>query len=127
MIFSSPFIFLYDLFFKKIFPRTRLWLSYSRKRVARLRTDEDIELQEIVVFKPQSADYDVPNTKLIQVLNIEHLLLTVVEYMHNGDVVNLGLTCRAVREAVYPSNDLGYRVPKLLKYSRFLLVSSSLF
>lgn len=100
---------------ESVFPRIRLYISFARKSREVIRSKESIDIPLQTQFKPQWEGYHIPKTKLMKVLNIEHVLLNVVEYMHHRDVVNLSLACRAVREAVYPARDLEFRRPKLEK------------
>jgi hypothetical protein len=110
----SPF-FIVHWTLENVFPRIRLYISFARKSKEVIRSKESIDIPLQTQFKPQWEGYHIPKTKLMKVLNIEHVLLNVVEYMHHGDVVNLSLACRAVREAVYPAGDLEFRRPKLEK------------
>lgn len=107
-----------------VLPRIRLWISFVKKSISRFRSKDSIDIPLQAQFRPQWAGYHIPKTKLMNVLNIEHVLLNVVEHMHHEDVVNLSLACRAVREAVYPSNDLQYRLPKLHKYCKSIYLLS---
>lgn len=111
VIFIGPALFVHDV----IFPRIRLWLSYTKKGLAELRSTKDLQIPPHTQFKPQYQSFEAPKSKLTDVLAIEHVLLNVVDYLHFEDVVNLSLTCRAVREVVYPPQDLDYRVPKLTR------------
>lgn len=110
----SPF-FIVHWMLESVFPRIRLYISFARKSREVIRSKESIDIPLQTQFKPQWEGYHIPKTKLMKVLNIEHVLLNVVEYMHHRDVVNLSLACRAVREAVYPARDLEFRRPKLEK------------
>ncbi|KAF2272277.1 uncharacterized protein EI97DRAFT_229200 [Westerdykella ornata] len=58
-------------------------------------------------------DHFEPPGGLQKVLTIEHLLLNIVDGMCYDDVKSLSLASRDIREAVFPSRDLEYRVPKL--------------
>jgi hypothetical protein len=104
-------------------PRTRLHISRAKKSTYRLRKTKDYELPELARYKPPDKEFSVPKSKLINVLFIEHLLLDIVDNLHYEDIVNLSLTCRAAREAIYPRNDLAMRTAKLkraccLKWTR---------
>ncbi|KAL5414534.1 hypothetical protein PMIN04_008993 [Paraphaeosphaeria minitans] len=112
IILIGPAFFVHDL----IFPRIRLWLSYTKKGVAELRSTKDLQIPPQTQFTPQYQSFEAPKTKLTNVLAIEHVLLNLIGYIHFEDVVNLSRTCRAVREVVYPPQDLDYRVPKLTRH-----------
>ncbi|KAK7190155.1 hypothetical protein PSPO01_03876 [Paraphaeosphaeria sporulosa] len=112
ILFVGPLLFVHDV----IFPRIRLWLSYTKKGVAELRSTRDFQIPPQARFTPQYQSFEAPKTKLTNVLAIEHVLLNVTDYLHHDDVVHLSMTCRAVREVVYPSEDLDYRVPKLTRH-----------
>ncbi|KAF2446338.1 hypothetical protein P171DRAFT_430502 [Karstenula rhodostoma CBS 690.94] len=111
-IIIAPFLLVRD----GVLPRIRLWLSYTRKGVAELRSTKDLQVPPQTQFIPQYQSFEAPKSKLTDVLAIEHVLLNMVDYLHFEDVVNLSLTCRAVREVVYPPRDLDYRVPKLTRH-----------
>ncbi|KAF2680135.1 hypothetical protein K458DRAFT_107330 [Lentithecium fluviatile CBS 122367] len=96
-----------------VLPFCRIHFSRSKKSLYRLRKTTDFELPEITQYQAPDRQFDMPKTKLMDVLFIEHILLDVVDNMHYEDVVNLSLACRAVREAVFPRNDLTMRIPKL--------------
>jgi hypothetical protein len=59
--------------------------------------------------------YYPPTTKLMDVLVIEEALLEIVHGLCYEEVIIFSLTCKAVREQVFPPFDLEYRVPKLKK------------
>ena len=113
-----PIVLIWHFLFNLLFPQIRLGLSYIRKTLNQLRSEKEIDVPPQTKFKAQWKGYHVPKTKLMVILNIEHVLLNVVDYMHHEDVVNLSLTCKAIRVAVYPPNDLEFRVPKLEKHCK---------
>lgn len=115
VILFGPAVLIHDAFL----PRFRLWLSYTKKGIADLRSTKDLQIPLQTSFKPQYRKFAVPDSKFTDVLAIEHILLGVVDYLHFEDVVNLSLVCRAVREVVYPPNDLSFRVPKLNKHCEY--------
>jgi hypothetical protein len=119
IIIFAPILLVHDI----LLPRIRLWLSYSKKGIAQLRSTKDLQIPPQTQFNPQYRIFEIPKTMLTDVFAIEHVLLNVVDYMHFGDVVNLSLTCRAVREVVYPPKDLDYRVPKLMRHCEYSLPS----
>jgi hypothetical protein len=95
-------------------PRIRFGYQYAIKAARRMRSKEPA-FKASEPYKPR-YDYQVPNPKLIEVLNIEHILLEVIENSHYEDIINFSLASRAVREAVFPGGDLELRVPKLKKH-----------
>ncbi|KAF1974530.1 hypothetical protein BU23DRAFT_636112 [Bimuria novae-zelandiae CBS 107.79] len=121
MLILTPIVLVCNIFTKIIIPHLRLYTSFVRKITTQLlrrrwgKKEPDIQLQPR--FRPQWTGYHMPKTKLMNVLNIEHVLLNIVEYLHHEDVVALGATCRAVREAVYPSADMHFRLKKLKQYA----------
>lgn len=94
-------------------PPARLHISRAKKALFRLRRPRDLDIPQLVQYQPSDRELELPKTKLVDILCIEHLLLNIVGNMHYVDVVNLSLTCRATREVVFPRNDMEMRVPKL--------------
>jgi hypothetical protein len=115
IVFIAPILVVHDF----VIPHIRLWLSYSKKGIAELRSTKDLQIPPQTHFIPQYRSFEMPKTMLMDVLAIEHVLLNMADYMHFGDVVNLSMTCRAVREVVYPPQDLDYRVPKLTRHCEY--------
>lgn len=109
LIILGPPILVHDL----LFPRIRIYFSYVKKWKNRSRAQKDLKIPEPVTFRAPDRDFDSPETKLTHLLVIEHVLLNIVDHSHYEDIINLSLTCRAVRETVFPPRDLEYRVPKL--------------
>lgn len=107
----GPPILIHDL----VFPRIRLGFSYIKKTAGRIPAAKDLKIPKMTQFKPSPEQFKIPDTKLIDILVIEHVMLNVVDYMHYEDVINLSLACKAARELVYPSRDLDHRIPKLKK------------
>ncbi|KAF2865047.1 hypothetical protein BDV95DRAFT_266329 [Massariosphaeria phaeospora] len=103
--------------YEQVLPRVRFSTQYVVKLYRRTREQEVQESEQAVPYMPRYEHIQVANPKLQHVLNIEHVLLNVVYYMHYEDVINLGRASKAVRESVYPGRDLDYRIPKLKKHS----------
>ncbi|KAF2474143.1 uncharacterized protein BDR25DRAFT_119377 [Lindgomyces ingoldianus] len=103
-------------FHHNITPKIRFTYFYVVKLIRRTRGLEKLSFEKAEPYVPRYESMIVPNAKLQQVLNIEHVLLNIVEYSHHEDIINLSLASKAVREAVYPGRDLAHRVPKLKKY-----------
>ncbi|KAF2659022.1 hypothetical protein K491DRAFT_775905 [Lophiostoma macrostomum CBS 122681] len=101
-------------FTNHMIPRIRFAYWYAVKATRRLRSKE-LAFEVAVPYKPRYG-YQVHNPKLMEVLNIEHVLLEIVENSHYEDIINFSLASRAVREAVFPGEDLEMRVPKLKKH-----------
>lgn len=105
------------IFTKRILPSLRYQYYMARRRWLRHQstTFDAVEIPDRTPYIPQGAP-DTSQPKLAQIFNIEHILLGVVDNLCYEDVINLGLTSRGVREAVYPARDLDYRIPKLRKH-----------
>ncbi|KAF2181723.1 hypothetical protein K469DRAFT_256094 [Zopfia rhizophila CBS 207.26] len=82
----------------------------------RMRGLEKLEFEEPRPYMPRYGLMLISNPKLHEILTIEHVLLELVNNLHYEDVINLSLTSKSVREAVFPGRDLVHRVPKLRKY-----------
>jgi hypothetical protein len=115
-VLSKPIRFGCRIFIDKIAPSTRYGYNYITKLRRRICPLGAVELPEVMPYTPRTA-VDIPRHKLVRVLNIEHILLGVADYLCFQDVINLSLASRALREAVYPARDLHYRVPKLRTHS----------
>lgn len=112
-IISSPIIFVQN----RVAPFLRFIYSWASKLILRhRRAYRGVQFEVSEPYFP-SHYHIISNPKLQRILNIEHVLLNIVENMCYEDVINLSLTSRAVREAVYPCCDLELRVPKLKQYS----------
>jgi hypothetical protein len=116
VFFASP-MFLYFFFYHIFVPPTYLLVSRARKSLSRLRRPVDLPILELTRYKASDRPFNMSESKLLNVLFIEHLLLSVVDTLHYDDVVNLSMICRAAREAVFPQNDMAMRVPKLMAIS----------
>ncbi|KAF2738650.1 hypothetical protein EJ04DRAFT_41942 [Polyplosphaeria fusca] len=102
------------LFHAHITPRLRFSISYALKSLRHLFGQHPLIFPRPAPYTP---NHDKPihtqNPRLHAILTIEHVALNVVSHMHYEDVIALSLACRSVREAVFPSRDLAFRVPKL--------------
>ncbi|KAF2263870.1 hypothetical protein CC78DRAFT_262477 [Lojkania enalia] len=107
-IISPPFY-----FHIHIVPRIRFAYHSARKFFRRIRGQAKLVFEEPIEYVPQYESIHVQNPTLQEVLTIEHVLLDLVNYLHYEDIINLSLSSKAIREAVFPGHDLEYRVPKL--------------
>lgn len=107
IVISGPPIYIYS----KSIPRIRLWWRYVLKLMNPVNMKR-LGLPQPSPYVPR-YNYTISNLKLQEVLTIEHVLLNIVNHSHYEDIINLSLTCRAVREAVFPGRDLKHRIPKL--------------
>lgn len=98
-----------------VLPRIRYAFHYALKFERRIRGTEELSFVKPAPYMPR-YEHNVSHPKLQQILTIEHVLLELVSNLHYEDVINLSLSSKAVREAVYPGRDLEHRVPKLKKY-----------
>ncbi|ORY09935.1 hypothetical protein BCR34DRAFT_602525 [Clohesyomyces aquaticus] len=104
-------------FYINIVPRIRFAFFYLVKLPSGLRGLKTLRFEKPTPYVPRYDSMTISNPKLQQILTIEHVLLNVVDYLHYDDIINLSLTSKSVREAVYPGRDLQHRLPKLLKRS----------
>ncbi|KAF2715234.1 hypothetical protein K504DRAFT_446118 [Pleomassaria siparia CBS 279.74] len=95
-------------------PPIRFAYHYVHKLSRRTR-EKPVEFDAVIPYTPQYEHITVSNRGLHQIFIIEHVLLNVVDNLHYEDIINLSLTAKAVREAVFPGQDLAYRIPKLKK------------
>jgi hypothetical protein len=70
-----------------------------------------LEIKKNILFSERPIESSNPNMECV--LRIEHLLLPIAASLHYSDLVSLGQTSRAVREAVFPCQDMIYRKGKL--------------
>ncbi|KAF2798360.1 hypothetical protein K505DRAFT_414386 [Melanomma pulvis-pyrius CBS 109.77] len=97
-----------------VVPRLRFAYRYILK-LCRITGVKPLKFDQPIPYTPRDKHIVVTNPKLQQFLTIEHVLLVLVDNLHYEDVINLSLTCKSVREAVFPHRDLNYRIPKLKK------------
>jgi hypothetical protein len=106
----------FKLIYLLIGPPIRFAYHYTTKILRRflMISSRPLDLGDQSPYRAQDFELvPVENARLQQTFNIEHVLLNVVQYLHYEDIVNLSLTSRAVREAVFPGMDMDYRVRKL--------------
>jgi hypothetical protein len=112
MIILGPPVWLWD----HAVPRIRFSYSYLIKFIRRARGAKKLNFVEQQPYVNRDEHIPVMNPDLQQIFNIEHILLNVVVHMHYEDVINLSMTSKAIRDAIYPSRDLKHRIPKLKKH-----------
>ncbi|KAF2012638.1 hypothetical protein BU24DRAFT_425273 [Aaosphaeria arxii CBS 175.79] len=95
-----------------VFPRVRYAYRSSLKLLRKFRKPKQVDIELSGRYVPD-YHHNGSNAKLLQVLYLEHALLAIVENLCYQDIVYFSLSSKAVREAIYPGNDLQYRVPKL--------------
>jgi hypothetical protein len=90
--------------------------NHSRKPLPETKNVEldYLQVRNILVFE---RPIESSNANMECVLRIEHLLLPIAASLHYTDLVSLGRTSRAIREAVFPSQDMVYRKRKLREES----------
>jgi hypothetical protein len=80
-------------------------------------TNVELEYLQVKNILVTERPIESSNANMERVLRIEHLLLPIAASLHYTDLVNLGRTSRAVKEAVFPCQDMVYRKRKLREAS----------
>ncbi|PSN59816.1 hypothetical protein BS50DRAFT_219584 [Corynespora cassiicola Philippines] len=101
-------------FWETLVPYIRFSYHYLVKFGQRMRRLPNVQVEGSAPYIPRPGCIEISNSRLQEVLQIEHLLLNIVHYSHYEDILHLSMTSRAVHEAIFPSQDLKHRVPKLL-------------
>lgn len=96
-------------------PYFRFGASRLQKYTNHIRRALNDDFVEWATYTPPKHPFNNPESKLIDILLMEHLLLKIVGNMHHDDLVNLSSTCRSAREAIFPRHDLTMRIPKLMR------------
>ncbi|KAF2811251.1 uncharacterized protein BDZ99DRAFT_298409 [Mytilinidion resinicola] len=97
--------------------RSRFLYRLLKKVARQLRGCKPIEFEKPPKYVPNYSGIKISNPKLENIFNIEHLLLPIASNLHYDDLINLSLTSKSVREAVFPAGDYEHRVRKLKAYS----------
>jgi hypothetical protein len=97
--------------------RFRYVWRYMLRVARRFRIHREINIDTPLQYLPSDKRITIQNPKLHNILCVEHVLKEVVYWLHYEDVINLSMASKSVREAVFPSGDLIFRIPKLRRWT----------